>query len=311
MVAIPWSTANALGASVTRAANGSFRIYKGSSLTERTSSNGVTDIEDFDGVTGCHMLTIDTADNSDPGFYATGNIYSVMMTAGTIDGQTVNDWIGQFVLGQMVGVDSVALSSSGVVQIVNVALIALGEPTITSLEDDSKAARLANTLFTFVRDAVLEDNNWKAAKARASLAKLATTPVWGFTAEFQLPSDFLRLVALEDPTLRYEIHGRKMLTDASTVNIEYIRRIDDPNEMDVSLRDAIASRLAFELSLPLTQSTEKQRLMWDIYQAKLRAARYLNAAQRQIEAQSTPRWTGAHDIGGVSDAQYSKIKVIS
>lgn len=85
-----WNTSGSNGASITRATDGSIRIYKNNSATQRTSSNGITDTEDFDSLTGVHHLQIDTSDNSDAGFYAAGNDYFVVLTASTIDSQAVN-----------------------------------------------------------------------------------------------------------------------------------------------------------------------------------------------------------------------------
>ncbi len=93
-VRVPWSSNGSSGQSITRATNGSIRIYKNNSTTERSSSAGITDTEDFDSLTGVHHVNIDTSDNTDSGFYAAGNDYYVVLAAATIDGQTVNHVLG-------------------------------------------------------------------------------------------------------------------------------------------------------------------------------------------------------------------------
>lgn len=95
-VRLKWSTNGANGASITRATNGSIRIYKNGSTTERSSGAGITDTEDFDTLTGVHDLAIDLADNTDAGFYAAGNEYQVVLAGATIDGQTVNAVLAHF-----------------------------------------------------------------------------------------------------------------------------------------------------------------------------------------------------------------------
>lgn len=85
-----WSTNGPDGSSITRATDGSIRIYKDSSDTQRTSSNGVTDAEDVDSLTGTHRLTVDLADNTDAGFYAAGHDYHAVIVGAVIDGITVN-----------------------------------------------------------------------------------------------------------------------------------------------------------------------------------------------------------------------------
>lgn len=86
----PWNTNGADGASITRSTNGTVLIYKNASATERTSAVGITDTEDFDLKTGIHLVSIDTSDNTDAGFYAAGNEYTVVISAATIDTKTVN-----------------------------------------------------------------------------------------------------------------------------------------------------------------------------------------------------------------------------
>lgn len=64
-----------------------FRIYKNGSATERSSPAGVTVTSPFDSTTGRHLISIDTSDNTDAGFYAAGNDYRVELnTAKTIGG---------------------------------------------------------------------------------------------------------------------------------------------------------------------------------------------------------------------------------
>lgn len=85
-----WSTNDGAGASVTRATNGTVKVYKGNSTTETTT--GVTDDEDFDSVTGIHHCRIVTTDV----FYETGKDYAVVLTGATIDGKTVNAALAHF-----------------------------------------------------------------------------------------------------------------------------------------------------------------------------------------------------------------------
>lgn len=69
-------------------------IYKGTSVTQRASDNGIvlidTDGIDIDTITGIHGFSIDLSDNSDASFYVAGSFYYVIVSAVTIDSQTVN-----------------------------------------------------------------------------------------------------------------------------------------------------------------------------------------------------------------------------
>lgn len=93
---------NAAGASVTLTgiATTDIEVYKGTSVTQRSSDNGYalidTDGIDIDGVTGIHGFSIDTGDNTDSGFYSVGSFFTVVVASVTIDGQTVNFVAGTF-----------------------------------------------------------------------------------------------------------------------------------------------------------------------------------------------------------------------
>lgn len=99
------SYAAATGASVTLTglAVTDIEIYKGVSMTQRASDVGYTLIDtdgiDVDLITGIHAFSIDTGDNSDAGFFAAGSFYTVVVSAVTIDAQTVNFLAATFRLG--------------------------------------------------------------------------------------------------------------------------------------------------------------------------------------------------------------------
>lgn len=88
--------AGATGASITMSglAVTDIEIYKDGGTTQRASDNGYalldTDGIDFDGITGIHGFSIDLSDNSDAGFYSVGPWYTVVVSAITVDSQTVS-----------------------------------------------------------------------------------------------------------------------------------------------------------------------------------------------------------------------------
>lgn len=69
-------------------------IYKDGSVTQRASDAGYTLLDtdgiDFDGITGIHGFSIDTGDNTDAGFYTVGAWFHVVVSAVTVDTQTVS-----------------------------------------------------------------------------------------------------------------------------------------------------------------------------------------------------------------------------
>lgn len=177
---------------------------------------------------------------------------------------------------------------TSVVAICNRALDMLGADPVTSLDDNTKAARLCARNYEPVRDAVLRAYPWNAAVRRAALAALAEAPAWGYARQFQLPEGpepepCLRLLAIEGESefgLRYKIEGRRVLSnEGAPLRILYIARIEDPSQLDPMLADVIATRLAADLSYSLTASAALGQTLMEIYQAKLAEARMTDAAE--------------------------------
>jgi len=105
-----WSTNDGDGASITRSTDGTISIYKDDGTGQSVA--GVTDTEDFDAVTGVHMCKIDTSADA---FYATGHDYTVVLSAATIDTQTVNAVLAHFSIeNRFTEVDVVAISGDTV-----------------------------------------------------------------------------------------------------------------------------------------------------------------------------------------------------
>lgn len=81
---------------ITNFANTDVHIHKDDGLTQRNNAAGITVSVDFDGITGSHMIKIDTNDNTVAGFWVTGKDYFIRIEGTTIDGATINVVVGHF-----------------------------------------------------------------------------------------------------------------------------------------------------------------------------------------------------------------------
>lgn len=99
-VYIPFNTFDSDGASitVTDLASTDIKVHKDGAVAERASSSGYAVVIDFDGITGNHLITIDTSNNDDAGWYTGGTDYQVRVEGITVDTQTLNAWVGSFSL---------------------------------------------------------------------------------------------------------------------------------------------------------------------------------------------------------------------
>lgn len=174
------------------------------------------------------------------------------------------------------------MTTISTVSIANGALTLLGDKLITDLTENTEQGRAVNARYEHVRDAVTRAHPWKSALSLANIATNATTPEWGFTNEFNLPTDpyCLRVLEIEDLEMeQWEVQGRKVFCDNSSINMRYIKRLLDPMQMDALLIDAISARLAHDVAYRLTGSRAMRGDMWRHYQEVLKEARSINGQE--------------------------------
>jgi len=167
------------------------------------------------------------------------------------------------------------------VDICNGALNQLGATTILSLTEDSKNARLCNSRFTQVRDAVFRSHPWNCLQKRVQLASSTNTPAWGYKFQFDLPGDCLRLLRILDFDSNYQVEGRSILSNNETMKILYISRITDANQYDELLRETLSAALAADIAYAITSNNTTSQNMIANYQDKLRDARFVDSTEGQ------------------------------
>ena len=167
------------------------------------------------------------------------------------------------------------------VDIINSALNMVGASNIIARTEDSKSARVTNQRYDYVRDSVLRAHPCNCAVIRTTLAKDEQSPTWGFENQFTLPTDpyCLRVLNLDVLDIDFTVEGRKIHCDETTLNLQYIARITDPNEYDQLLIEVIAARLAADTSFALVQSSTLTATMFDLYERKLSEARFIDATE--------------------------------
>ena len=108
-VLIPFNTFSSddpsASVTITNLADADIMVHKDAGLTQ-IATDGATVVIDFDSITGNHMITIDTSAHAD---YSTGSEYAVRIEGTTVDGGTINAWIGSFSIERAGGALAVAL----------------------------------------------------------------------------------------------------------------------------------------------------------------------------------------------------------
>ncbi len=165
------------------------------------------------------------------------------------------------------------------VAICNSALIKIGAGRINSLDDSAKGAVLCKEQYSKIRDELLESHPWNFAIKRVSLAQLVTGPTYGYTYQYQLPTDCLRVLVLSEEATEFKVEGRYLLTDDESITISYIAQITDTSIFPPMFKDLIARRLASEIAYAMTNSATMTQNMWALYESALPRVRSRDAME--------------------------------
>jgi hypothetical protein len=177
------------------------------------------------------------------------------------------------------------------VEICNLALTSLGADTIMALDEESENARKLNAIYVLILKDLLRAHPWNFSSRRSTLAQLVEAPSFGFTFYYQLPSDCLRAVEInENPKINFVVEGRRLLCNEESVDLKYIAYVEDPTQYDANFVSLLAARLAAEIAYAITNSRTVSKDRWDIYFAMLKTTRSSDAQEGKPQRTETHRW---------------------
>lgn len=170
-----------------------------------------------------------------------------------------------------------------VVEVVNNALIFLGERPIQALDQSTQPAVISSILYPSARDEVLRAHPWNFAVKRVELAPLEEPPDFGYGQQFNRPADWLRTLDIDIRSQDYKQEGPRILCNATSIRLRYVARIVNPIEFDALFAATLARNLAAKLAYPLTKSTSLQESQWQLYVALLSQARTVDALEEPAD----------------------------
>ena len=189
---------------------------------------------------------------------------------------------------------------ASVVDICNSALNLLGASTISALTEDTKNARLCNQRYEPIRNRVFLSHNWNCLIKRVQLAADTVGPVVEYTYGYTLPSDCLRVMAINTGStdsiksaLDYKIEQRKVVTDEPTVYLIYVAIDTDPTNYDAYLYEAIAHQLAADLCYAITNNSTLANNYMTRADERLREARFIDATENALDTVESNEFTDA------------------
>ena len=169
----------------------------------------------------------------------------------------------------------------------------LSAGVVTDINNPSDATEeLLARHYELCRKKLLRQHPWNFATKRAVLAADSNTPAFGYSYQFSLPADFIRLLSvcgtdeLIVPSNMYQMEGNKILifdtySDAGALNIKYIYDMKTVSGFDPLFISLLSYELALAIAYKVTDSnTNVQRI------SELR--KELSALARAIDGQERP-----------------------
>lgn len=191
-------------------------------------------------------------------------------------------------------------------EIANLALTMLAAENITDINEASESASRVRTVYTAVRNAVFAEHPWNFCSKDVQLGALNSKPVIGYSKEFQLPIDLVRLNDVYDvygtrlePGCYRVVNGNKLQCNTAPVIINYNTVIEDERLFPPLFVQAFSTRLAFELCYSITGSRTLQADLWELYNQKSMTSKNFNAVEnkkqtiRENEVDYPDAWLGA------------------
>jgi hypothetical protein len=167
------------------------------------------------------------------------------------------------------------------------ALLKIGAQPVASFDEGTAEAEVAANLYSAVRDAMLSSHPWSFATGQMDLPRLAEVPFADYRYAYQMPADFLRVLSAGSGGagrgLFYCLHEQRLHTDADQVTLTYVFRPEE-SEFPPFFAAALATRLAAEFCIPLTESTSRAEMLHRMADGEFRAARLADSQQATVKA---------------------------
>jgi len=198
---------------------------------------------------------------------------------------------------------------AGYVEIANAAATVIGTSArLTAPGDDTTLGRAVASVWNIERLAALREGAWNFAVKRESIAALADAPKHGFTAQFQLPPDCLRLLEIHElPGDRWQLEGRAIHADATgPLKVRYLADITEPALFDPAFAKVFSLRIALAIGNRIAGSAFKEELNWSKYRRALADARAIDALENPPIEQYESSWVTARWEGGAGQYAHAE-----
>ncbi|MBQ3240259.1 MAG: hypothetical protein IJB00_03645 [Akkermansia sp.] len=163
--------------------------------------------------------------------------------------------------------------------ICNTALCKLGEAPLSAIDSNGTLpSRLCYMHYHPARREVLCATRWTFATKKVKLSSAETSVDGEHSVAHSLPLDCLRVLHVNSP--QWVLRGRCIYCPAAEIKLCYTADTDDCSLFEPLFAEALATRLACKLCIPLINSTTALQALRDEYRrVALPQAAHANAVQ--------------------------------
>ena len=184
------------------------------------------------------------------------------------------------------------------VSVCNSALLKVGALPISSLSDNTRASNICQAQYPILRDEVMRSSPWRFALQQLSLqTPNATSPIYGYTSAYDIPSNVLRIWQVRGNQNWTEQGNQIFISKSDGIECLAIVQNTDPTSWDAQFAEALAWRVAQEIAYAMVQSAPLAQEMAKGYEKSLALARSTNAIIGTPERLMIDTWSAARKYG--------------
>ena len=186
------------------------------------------------------------------------------------------------------------------IEIVNRALMKLGEPPVSSL-NDVQFGKSYEIIYDDIKELLLSSYPWRFSLEIKRLSRMEEK--YGNKYMYKLPLDCLLLTRVfensrdEGGNIRleqyqgYEVVNDTIVTSSDRgVIAEYVKNIDDDMRFTSLFREAMAAKIAAELSMRIKHSTSIKQMLENEFMVLIRQAELNNEIIKDTELMPDSSW---------------------
>ncbi len=194
------------------------------------------------------------------------------------------------------------------VEIINRALLKLGEPPVSSL-NDAAFGKSYELIYEDVKNLLLSSYPWRFAVATKRLARREEK--YGDKFMYQLPNDCLLLLQVFGAGIKdlteprpYALQGYELADNCiitlldKGIEVEYVRVIDDDVPFPPLFREAVAAKVAAELAMRIKHSLNLKQALDNEFLTLIQQAELNNEIAKDAELVPDNSWVLVRQVWG-------------